>query len=46
LRPLVREFGLVRTLNYVAGTPFHIEDNNVRLSAERYQRRAQEALAW
>jgi hypothetical protein len=46
LRPLVREFGLVRTLNYVASTPFHIEDNNVRLSAERYQRRAEEALAW
>jgi hypothetical protein len=46
LRPLVREFGVARTLSYVAGTPFLIEDNNVRLSAERYQRRAQEALAW
>jgi len=46
LRPLVREFGIVRTLNYVAGTPFRIEGNNVRLSAEQYQRRAQEALAW
>jgi hypothetical protein len=46
LRPLVREFGVARTLTYVAGTPFHIDDNNVRLSAERYQQRAQEALAW
>jgi hypothetical protein len=46
LRPLVREFGIARTLSYVAGTPFRIEDNNVRVSAERYQRRAQEALAW
>src|SRR5262245_43798382 len=33
LRPLVREFGVARTLSYVAGTPFRIEDNNVRLSA-------------
>lgn len=46
LRPLVREFGVSRTLNYVAGTPFRIEENNLRVSAERYQRRAQEALAW
>ena len=46
LRPLVREFGVVRTLSYVAGTPFHLEQNNVRLSAERYQRRAREALTW
>lgn len=46
LRPLVREFGVARTLSYVAGTPFLIEEDNVRLSAERYQRRAQEALAW
>ena len=46
LRPLVQEFGVPRTLRYVAGTPFRVEENNVRLSAERYQRRAQEALAW
>jgi hypothetical protein len=46
LRPLVAEFGLVRTLNYVASTPFRVEDNNVRLSAQAYQRRAEEALAW
>jgi hypothetical protein len=46
LRPLVREFGVARTLSYVAGTPFRIEQNNLRLSAETYQKRAQEALAW
>jgi len=46
LRPLVREFGVARTLSYVAGTPFHIEQNNLRLSAETYQKRAQEVLAW
>jgi hypothetical protein len=46
LRPLVREFGVARTLSYVAGTPFHIEQNNLRVSAEAYQKRAQEALAW
>jgi len=33
-------------LSYVAGTPFHIEQNNLRLSAETYQKRAQEVLAW
>lgn len=46
LRPLVREFGVARTLSYVAGAPFHVEDNNLRLSAQRYQDRAREALAW
>jgi hypothetical protein len=46
LRPLVREFGVARTLSYVAGAPFRIEDNNLRLSAQRYQDRAREALAW
>ena len=46
LRPLVREFGVARTLGYVAGAPFHVEENNLRLSAQRYQDRAREALAW
>jgi hypothetical protein len=46
LRPLVREFGVARTLRYVAGVPFRVEQNNVRLSAELYQRRAQQALSW
>ena len=46
LRPLVRKFGVTRTLSYVASTPFRVEENNVRLSAERYQRTAEEALAW
>jgi hypothetical protein len=46
LRPLVRRFGVPRTLSYIASTPFRVEQNNVRLSAERYQRAAEEALAW
>ena len=46
LRPLVRRFGVTRTLGYVASTPFRVEENNLRLSAERYQRNAEEALAW
>ena len=44
LRPLVRKFGVPRTLSYIASTPFLVEHNNVRLSAERYQRSAEEAL--
>jgi hypothetical protein len=46
LRPLVREFGVARTLSYVAGAPFRIEENDLRLSAQRYQDRARQALAW
>lgn len=46
LRPLVREFGVARTLEYVARTPLLVEENNLRLSAERYQQTAREALAW
>lgn len=46
LRPLIREFGAPRALGYVARTPFRIEHNNLRLSAERYQQRAREALIW
>jgi hypothetical protein len=46
LRPLVREFGVVRTLSYVARTPFRVEQNNLRLSAEQYQLHAREALTW
>ena len=46
LRPLVREFGVARALSYVAGAPFRVEENNLRLSAQRYQDRARDALAW
>lgn len=42
--PLVSEFGLLRAIAYMAQTPFHIEDNNLRISALRYQQRAREAL--
>jgi hypothetical protein len=46
LEPLVREFGAPRVFAYVAGTPFRIENNNVRLSALHYQDSARSALAW
>ena len=44
VRPLIGEFGVPRTLAYLAQTPFRIEDNNVRASAQRYQDRARDAL--
>lgn len=46
LQPLVREFGTTRVLAYVAQTPFRIENENVRVSALRYQEQARNALAW
>ena len=42
--PLIDQFGVPRALAYIARTPFHIENNNVRLSAQQYQERAREAL--
>lgn len=44
LRPLINEFGVPRALAYIAQTPFHIEENNLRISALRYQDRARDAL--
>jgi hypothetical protein len=44
VRPLIGEFGVPRVLTYLAQTPFQIEENNVRLSAQRYQERARDAL--
>jgi len=44
IRPLINEFGVPRALAYIAQTPFHIEDNNLRLSAQRYQERARQML--
>jgi hypothetical protein len=46
VEPLVREFGAPRVFAYLARTPFRIENDNVRLSALRYQERARSALAW
>ncbi|HEY0684119.1 MAG TPA: hypothetical protein VGD45_17435 [Steroidobacter sp.] len=42
--PLIDQFGVPRALAYFAQTPFQIEDNNVRLSAQRYQERARQEL--
>jgi hypothetical protein len=44
VRPLIGEFGVPRALAYLAQTPFRIEDNNLRVSAQRYQDRARDAL--
>ena len=46
VEPLVREFGAPRVFAYLARTPFRIENDNVRLSALRYQEQARSALAW
>nr|WP_298726462.1 hypothetical protein [uncultured Steroidobacter sp.] len=44
IRPLIAEFGVPRVLQYIAQTPFYIQDGNVRASAERYQEQARMAL--
>ena len=43
-QPLISQFGVLPTLAYMARTPFQIEQNNLRLSAARYQERARAAL--
>jgi hypothetical protein len=42
--PIVNEFGVLRAISYMAQTPFHIEENNLRVSALRYQQRARDTL--
>ena len=44
IRPLIDEFGVPRALAYIAQTPFRVEENNMRLSAERYQEKARKVL--
>jgi hypothetical protein len=44
ISPLVAEFGVPRVLQYIAQTPFYIQDGNVRASAQRYQEQARLAL--
>ena len=44
VRPLIGEFGVPRALAYLVQTPFRIVDNNLRVSAQRYQDRARDAL--
>jgi hypothetical protein len=46
IRPLINEFGVPRTLAYVAQTPFRVEHDDLRASAHRYQERARQALVW
>jgi hypothetical protein len=44
IKPLIDEFGVPRTLAYLAQTPFRVEDNNLRVAALHYQEEAREAL--
>jgi hypothetical protein len=44
LKPLIAEFGVPRVLAYAAGAPFVLHENNLRLSALRYQATARAAL--
>lgn len=46
IKPLVDEFGIPRTLAYLAQTPFEVEEGDLRTSALRYQERARQALVW
>lgn len=46
IRPLIDEFGVPRALAYVAQTPFRVEHDDLRASAQRYQERARQALVW
>jgi hypothetical protein len=46
IKPLIDEFGVPRTLAYVAQTPFRVdENNNLREAALQYQDRARESLS-
>jgi len=45
IRPLFSEFGVPRTLTYIAQTPFRVEDGNLRASALKYQEQARNALS-
>jgi hypothetical protein len=45
IKPLIEEFGVPRTLAYVAQTPFRVEENNLREAALHYQERARESLS-
>ena len=45
IRPLINEFGVPRTLTYIAQTPFHVEGSSLKAAALEYQERARAALS-
>jgi hypothetical protein len=45
IRPLISEFGVPRTLTYIAQTPFQVEGNSLKAAALSYQEHAREALS-
>lgn len=46
IKPLLEEFGIAKTLAYLAQTPFKVEEGDLRTSALRYQERARQVLIW
>src|SRR5688572_19495463 len=46
IKPLIDEFGVPRTLAYLAQTPFRVEENNLREAAVRYQEQARASLSF
>lgn len=45
LEPIIGEFGIPSTLAYVAQNPFRLQEDNLRMSALRYQEHARETLS-
>ena len=45
IRPLINEFGVPRTLTYIAQTPFRVDDGNLRAAALTYQEQARQSLS-
>jgi hypothetical protein len=45
IKPLIEEFGVPRTLAYVAQTPFRVESDSLREAALQYQEHAREVLS-
>ena len=44
VKPLIEEFGIARALEYIAQTPFAVEGNNLRTSAQAYLERARRQI--
>jgi hypothetical protein len=45
IRPLINEFGVPRTLTYIAQTPFLVEGSSLKAAALEYQEHARQALS-
>jgi len=45
IRPLINEFGVPRTLTYIAQTPFRVDGSSLKAAALEYQEHARQALS-